>query len=150
MPRRRTPPAPARPLRVLLADDDGDYMHALAALLGSLDWIEVVDTASDGAGAVRLFSETTPDVVVMDLLMPGMDGVEATKRIVEADPLARVLILTATEDARALALCISAGARACLWKEPATPRMLPLMLMLMSTRVLGAAATPSQQAQKGN
>ncbi len=64
----------------MLVDDDGDFRETLAECLGALDWIDVVGTAADGAGAVRLFSQRAPDVVVMDLVMPGMDGVEATAR----------------------------------------------------------------------
>ena len=116
----------------MLVDDDGDFRETLAECLGALDWIDVVGTAADGAGAVRLFSERAPDVVVMDLVMPGMDGVEATAEIVAADPAARVLILTASDDHRLLALVMRAGARACLRKEPFLPRMLPLMLTLMT------------------
>ena len=70
------------PLRVLVVDDHPVYRDGLAMLLGSVPGLAVVGTAADGAEAVRLAREEQPDVVVMDVQMPGMDGIAATREIV--------------------------------------------------------------------
>jgi DNA-binding NarL/FixJ family response regulator len=83
-------------IRVLLADDQGLVRAGFRALLDAQDDIEVVAEAADGQEAVRLATELTPDVVLMDIRMPGVDGLEATRQIAKDDRLAgvRVVILT--------------------------------------------------------
>ena len=94
----------ATPIRVLLADDHPVVRRGLAALLDTLDGIEVVAQAGTGDEAVREVGFSRPDVVVMDLRMPGVDGVEATRRIVKGYPKTAVLVLTMfDEDARSYA-----------------------------------------------
>jgi DNA-binding NarL/FixJ family response regulator len=81
-------------VRVLLADDDALLRAGVAVVLGTADGIEVVAEAGDGLQAVALCRSHTPDVVVMDVRMPGIDGIEATRRIVAAGLPTRVLVLT--------------------------------------------------------
>ena len=85
-------------IRVLLAEDHAVVRAGLAQLLDRAGDIEVVGAAADGAEAVVLADDHAPDVILMDLSMPVMDGIEATKRILEADPEARVVVLTSLTD----------------------------------------------------
>jgi DNA-binding NarL/FixJ family response regulator len=81
-------------VRVLLADDQALLRQGFAMILGAQDDIEVVGEAADGNEAVRLASLLRPDVVLMDVRMPGFDGIEATRRITASEPGVRILILT--------------------------------------------------------
>ncbi len=104
------------PIRVLLADDHPVVRRGLAALLGTLDELVVVGEAEDGAAAVREAQLTTPDVVLMDVRMPGMDGVEATRRIRAAVPEVAVLMLTMYDDDATVFTAMRAGAQGYLLK----------------------------------
>jgi len=104
------------PIRVLLADDHPVVRHGLAALLGTLDDFEVVGEAVNGEGAVREAQVTRPDVVLMDVRMPGVDGVEATRRIRQAVPEVAVLVLTMYDDDATVFTAMQAGARGYLLK----------------------------------
>jgi DNA-binding NarL/FixJ family response regulator len=81
-------------IRILVADDEPLFVQMVQALLASEEGITVMATAPDGRAAVRLASELDPDVIVMDVSMPVMDGIEATQQIREENPNACVLILT--------------------------------------------------------
>jgi DNA-binding NarL/FixJ family response regulator len=83
-----------RAIRVLIADDHRLFAEALEAILGGDERIEVVGAARDGKEAVRLAKKLVPDVILMDIAMPVMDGVEATQRIRKARPGTSVLMLT--------------------------------------------------------
>lgn len=104
-------------IRVLLADDHPVVRHGLAALLGTFDGVEVVGHAPDGTAAIREVLLTEPDVVIMDLRMPGMDGVEATKRILRDRPGTAVLVLTMFADDLLVGEALRAGARGYLLKD---------------------------------
>jgi DNA-binding NarL/FixJ family response regulator len=104
------------PLRVVIADDHLVVRRGLAALLGSLDGVEVVGEAGDGVEAVREVQLSAPDVVVMDLQMPEMDGIEATRRIRAAMPGVAVLVVTMFEDDDTVMAALEAGARGYLLK----------------------------------
>jgi len=104
------------PIRVLLADDHPVYRDGLAALLASVDGLEVVGTAEDGLSAVALATELQPDVVVMDVQMPGLDGIEATRRVTAASPHIGVVVLTMAEEDATLFSAMQAGARGYLLK----------------------------------
>ena len=82
------------PVRVLLADDQRLVRESLGMLLGLLAGIDLVAMASDGDEALALTHEHHPDVVLMDLRMPRLDGIEATRRLRERDPAVRVIALT--------------------------------------------------------
>ena len=106
----------AVPIRVLLADDHPVVRRGLAALLGTLDDFEVVGEAEDGEAAVREAQLTKPDVVLMDVRMPGIDGVEATRRIRKAVPDTAVLVLTMYDEDATVFTAMQAGARGYLLK----------------------------------
>jgi DNA-binding NarL/FixJ family response regulator len=103
-------------IRVLLADDHPIVRAGVVALLESAEGMEVVAAVEDGAAAVAAARLLRPDVVLMDLRMPGMGGVEATAAIVEAVPTARVVVLTTYETDDAILDAITAGARGYLLK----------------------------------
>jgi DNA-binding NarL/FixJ family response regulator len=109
-------PDDAAPIRVLLVDDHPVVRRGLAALLGTLPGIEVVGEAGDGSEAVKEAQLSRPDVVVMDVQMPGVDGVEATRLLHSAVPSAAVLVLTMFEDAQSVVMALRAGARGYLLK----------------------------------
>lgn len=102
---------------VVVADDQTVVREGLVTLLGLLPGIEVVGAAADGEAAVRLAGEREPDVILMDLRMPGVDGVEATRRIQAEHPGTRVIVLTTYADDRSILGAIQAGARGYLTKD---------------------------------
>jgi DNA-binding NarL/FixJ family response regulator len=101
---------------VLLADDHPLYRRGLRQLLDSLESVTVLGEVEDGAAAVAAAQELQPDVVVMDLNMPGMDGVEATRRVVAASPHIGVLVVTMHDDDDSVFAAMRAGARGYLLK----------------------------------
>ena len=103
-------------VRIVVADDHPLYRRGLAALLGGQPEWEVVAQAEDGVGVVTVARELQPDVVVMDLRMPGVDGIEATRRIVGTSPHVAVLVLTMYEDDASVFAAMRAGARGYLLK----------------------------------
>ncbi|MEV4221969.1 MULTISPECIES: response regulator transcription factor [unclassified Nonomuraea] len=102
--------------RVLLADDHPVYRDGLRMMLDSTGQVEVVGTAADGARAVALAAELRPDVVVLDLQMPGLDGLAAAERILAAAPGTGVLVLSMHEDDDTVLAAMRAGARGYLLK----------------------------------
>lgn len=111
-----TEPITSEPITVLLADDHPVFLDGLAVLLSSVPGIAVVGTAGTGTEAVRRALELQPDVVVMDLQMPEMDGIEATRRVVGDSPSTGVLVLTMSEDDTTVFAAVRAGARGYLLK----------------------------------
>jgi DNA-binding NarL/FixJ family response regulator len=104
------------PLRVVIADDHPFYRQGLADLLGK-SGIEVVGEAPDGQAAIELVGQTAPDVVVMDLNRPGMSGAEATRRLTERNPTARVLVLSVSAEEVDVTDAILAGAMGYVLKD---------------------------------
>jgi DNA-binding NarL/FixJ family response regulator len=104
-------------IRVLIVDDHEIVREGLQMLLAEEPDFEVVGTAGDGAAALKLAEATKPDVIVMDLVMPGLDGIEATRRIHHNNPEARVLVLTTFADDRRVREAIQAGATGYLLKD---------------------------------
>ncbi len=104
------------PLRLILADDHAAFRDGLRALLAAIGDIEVVGEAATGDEAVACAAALQPDVVLMDLNMPGVDGIEATRRIVGTSPHIAVLVLTMYEDDESVFHALRAGARGYLLK----------------------------------
>jgi DNA-binding NarL/FixJ family response regulator len=109
--------AGAEPIRVLAADDQRVVREGLALLLSLLPGVEVAGTAADGEEALALAAELKPDVILMDLRMPGMGGAEATRRLRAADPSAAVIVLTTYADDRSVLTALQAGAVGYLTKD---------------------------------
>src|SRR5690349_23639697 len=104
-------------IRVLIADDQRVVRDGLSMLVALIDGVEVVGTASDGAEAVQLAAAYRPDVIMMDLRMPGTDGISATADLRERLPATRVLVLTTYADEDAILPALRAGARGYLTKD---------------------------------
>ena len=105
------------PIRVLIADDQRVVREGLSMLVALIDDVEVVGVAGDGAEAVRLAEIHRPDVILMDLRMPDLDGIAATGLLRERLPLSRVLVLTTYADEDAIVPALRAGARGYLTKD---------------------------------
>ena len=97
--------------RVLIADDHAVVREGLRAVVGSEPDLEVVGEAATGKEAVEQAAELRPDVVLMDIQMPGINGIEATRRVLDHDPRAGVVVLTMFEDDDSVASAMRAGAR---------------------------------------
>jgi len=104
-------------LRIVLVDDHAVVRRGLAELLESAPDLEVVGTAANGAEAQAVVRSVQPDVVLMDLQMPGTDGVEATREIVASDSDAQVLVLTSFSDSERIVAALDAGAVGYLLKD---------------------------------
>ena len=107
----------AAKIRVLAADDQRVVREGLAMLLGLLPDVEVVGTAADGEQALALADELRPDVILMDLRMPRVDGVEATRRLRASHPEIKVVVLTTYADDRSVMEALRAGALGYLTKD---------------------------------
>jgi DNA-binding NarL/FixJ family response regulator len=103
-------------LRVLIAEDNTRFRQGLRALLESASDLELVGEAGDGADAVTVAEVLQPDVILMDIRMPDMDGIEATRRILETSPHISILMLTMLEDDDSVFAAMRAGARGYLLK----------------------------------
>jgi DNA-binding NarL/FixJ family response regulator len=107
----------ARAVRILLVEDNQVFRDALQLLLGMRADVEVVAAVADGNEALPATEQHKPDVVLMDYRLPGMDGVQATAALKEAYPDLRVVVLTASANAREIDALYAAGATACLTKD---------------------------------
>ena len=114
--------------RVLIADDEPLFAEALAVLLGVDARIEVVGRALDGSEAVELARELDPDVVLMDLSMPGVDGFVATEQILAEDEGTHVLVLSGSDDPADIAKAREAGAAGYITKDLIAERLVEAIL----------------------
>jgi DNA-binding NarL/FixJ family response regulator len=110
--------------RVLVADDHPTFRRGLRALIDSLPGIELIGEAADGEAAVAQAAQLLPDVVIMDLNMPDLNGVEATRRIVAANPGIAVLVLTMLDEDESVFAAMRAGARGYVVKGADTDDLL--------------------------
>ena len=117
-------PVESRRIRVLLVDDHSIMREGLQSMLAGSEELEVVGQARDGEEAVRAAAELSPDVVVMDVMMPNKDGVEACREIMDAAPDIRVIMLTASTEEDAVIEAVAAGATGYLQKVSGMDRLL--------------------------
>ena len=108
--------AETEPIDVVIVDDHPVYRDGLAMLLGSMDGFTVVATAADGRAAIEAIDACQPDVVVMDVQMPGLDGIAATREIVSRHPHVAVVVLTMSAEDETVFAAMRAGARGYLVK----------------------------------
>lgn len=111
------------PIRVLLVDDQALFREGLRTLLSSDQGLAVVGDAADGREAIQRYRELRPDVVLMDLRMPGLDGVAATREILRESSIARILVLTTFEDDEEVLAALRAGASGYLLKDCSSQRL---------------------------
>jgi len=104
------------PIRVLIADDHTIFREGLAVLLQAVPDIAVVGEASTGSQAVEQAAALGPDVILMDVMMPDLNGIEATRQIMESDPSIRIVMLTMLEEDESLLAAMRAGARGYILK----------------------------------
>lgn len=137
-----SPPPSQGAIRVLLADDQQLFAEALMSVLSQDDRVDVVGIAANGAEAVDLVEKLQPDVLLMDLKMPVMDGLEATRRLRELGLPVQILILTGTDTAVDAEDAAAAGANAFLRKERGVDELRQVFLEVASlAAVLGTPAS---------
>jgi DNA-binding NarL/FixJ family response regulator len=112
-----TSDAAGPPLRIVIADDQASVREGLVLLLGGLPGIEVVGAAADGEQALRLVAEHKPDAILLDLHMPVLDGIGATRRLAAEHPDVAVVVLTTYADDSSVLEALHAGARSYLTKD---------------------------------
>jgi DNA-binding NarL/FixJ family response regulator len=108
---------PDQPLRVVIADDQASVREGLVLLLGGLPGIDVVGAAADGEQALALVAERQPDAILLDLHMPVLDGIGATRRLVAEHPGVAIVVLTTYADDGSVIEALQAGARSYLTKD---------------------------------
>ena len=140
-------------MRVIVVDDDAIVVRSLATILGAEPDVEVVGTGTSGEEAVSLFSSCSPDVVLMDIQMPGGDGLSAAEKILAADSAARVVFLTTFSDDDYIVRALRLGARGYLIKQDVAtiaPALRSVMAgqSVLEGEVLARAAELSASAQR--
>lgn len=126
------------PVRIVVADDQDIVRDGLVTVLGLIDGFEVVAEAADGDEAVRATGMHRPDVVLMDLRMPGTDGIAATARIARDFPQTAVLVLTTFDDGESITAALGAGARGYLTKDAGRAQLASaIRAVVEGQRVLG-------------
>jgi len=156
-----------KPLRIVIADDQASVREGLVLLLGGLPGIEVVGAAADGEQALELVAEHKPDAILLDLHMPVLDGIGATRRLVAEHPGVAVVVLTTYADDASVLEALRAGARSYLTKDADRtdiaraleaaasgltvfdPRVHATLLAAASPGVAGAAAPDGASAAPG-
>ena len=122
-------------IRVLLVDDHGLFIEGLAMIISSQPDMVVVGEASDGLEAVIKAEELAPDLILMDIQMPGMDGIEATRRIKKEVPSATIVMLTVRDDEEKLFEAVKNGAQGYLLKKMQSPELIDMMRRALAGEV---------------
>jgi DNA-binding NarL/FixJ family response regulator len=146
------------PLRVLIADDHPLFRKGMRALLVAAQDIEVVGEATTGQEVIELAATLQPDVILMDLQMPGINGIEATRQILHTSPHIRILVITLFEDDASVFSALRAGARGYVLKDAKEEEMLRAIRSVgsgeaifspaIATRLIDFFATPRPDASK--
>jgi DNA-binding NarL/FixJ family response regulator len=132
--------APIRPPRVLIVDDQTLFRSGLAHLLGADERISVVGQAVDGIEAVQLAKTLKPDVVLMDIKMPNLDGIEATRRIIAENPNTKVLMLSTFDSDNNVIQALKAGASGYVLKDAQASSIISSLLAVVAgERVMASA-----------
>jgi len=145
-------------LRVLIADDHPLFRKGMRALLVTAQDIEVVGEATTGQEVIELAATLQPDVILMDLQMPGINGIEATRQILHTSPHIRILVITLFEDDASVFSALRAGARGYVLKDAKEEEMLRAIRSVgsgeaifspaIATRLIDFFATPRPDASK--
>jgi DNA-binding NarL/FixJ family response regulator len=146
-------------LRILIADDHPVFRHGVRALLESTPEVEVVGEVTTGEEAITLAESLQPDVVLMDIQMPGINGIDATRRIVQTSPYIRVLVVTMFQDDGSVFAAMRAGARGYILKDATKDEILRAIRAVgngeaifspaIASRVLAYFAAPASSLPKG-
>jgi len=139
------PREPTPPTRVVLVDDHAMVRAALKLLLRMADDLEVVGEAGDGEEAVRVCAETHPDVVLMDLRLPRLDGVATIRALQRHDPVPRVLVLTASYHEGLISEALEAGAAGYILKGGVMDQLLAAIRAVRDGREPGRNAPPGSR-----
>ncbi len=115
------------PIRLLVVDDQEAYRIGLKALLSTVDDVSVVGEAADGRQAIEVSLRVKPDVVLMDLRMPGMDGIAATRQLIASMPHVKVLVLTTFDEDASVRAAVAAGASGYVLKDTPAEDMADLI-----------------------
>jgi DNA-binding NarL/FixJ family response regulator len=134
--REVTLPAPSRLVRVVVADDHPVFRSGLRTLVEESGRLALVGEAADGEEAVAVCLAQRPEVVLMDVRMPGMSGVDATRRILAEAPQVRVVVLTMLEDDTSLLACLRAGARGYVLKGAGPDEIVDTVLAVAAGRAV--------------
>ncbi len=146
------------PLRILIADDHPLFRKGMRALLTATPGTEVVGEATTGQEAIELAAALQPDVILMDLQMPGINGIEATRQILHTSPHIRILVVTLFEDDASIFTALRAGARGYILKDAKEEEMLRAIRAVgsgeaifspaIATRLMDFFAAPRPAAPK--
>jgi DNA-binding NarL/FixJ family response regulator len=131
-----------RPLRILICEDDERLAALVTETLAADGRFEVVGRATNGDEAIRLAEEHSPDVVLMDIGMPGLDGIDATRAIRERNALQHVVIYTGSDEYDDIGRADAAGAAGFLHKEALTSPDLPDAIQVLHTNYVSARSDP--------
>lgn len=131
-------------LRVLIADDHPVFRDGVKAILQGVATMELVGEATTGLEAVRLAEELQPEVVLMDLKMPGLNGIEATRQIVQTSPHIQVLVVTMFEDSQSVFAAMRAGARGYILKDATGSEILRAIQAVGNSEAIFSPAIANQ------
>jgi DNA-binding NarL/FixJ family response regulator len=106
----------SRQIRIVVVDDSPDFLEVVCGLLGIEDFIEIIGTATDGSGAIQAASDLRPDVILMDVQMPYMNGLTTALLLSQHFPEIKVILMSADESLQTRIACQSSGARAFVYK----------------------------------
>jgi len=132
------------PLHILVADDHPLFRHGLVSLFNSISEFEVVGEASSGQEVILMAASLQPDVILMDIQMPGVNGIEATRQILHTSPHIRILVVTMFEDDNSVFSAMRAGARGYILKDAHKSEILRAIRAVGNSEAIFSAAVASR------